>query len=116
MKRYTFALFAALWAGSLPADDSLSCHVGPIQLELGGTPWQVTSCDDDRSLVFATTKDNPAVPFFFFVYRDGEASHITGEGTGSKKHTDAAFAELEKMSETRFDELVQATKDADVSK
>src|SRR5688572_17325381 len=109
MKPFASALIGICFASVSLADDELSCHVGPIQLELGGAPWQVSSCDDGRSLVFAAMKDNPAMPFFFFIFRDDETSHITGEGTGSKEHSAAAFAELEKMSATRLDELVQAT-------
>ena len=116
MKQHAIALIGIFSASVSLADDELSCHIGPIQLELGGAPWQVSSCDDGRSLVFAAMKDNPAMPFFFFIFRDEETSQITGEGTGSREYSAAAFAELEKMSAARLDELVQATKDAVVSK
>lgn len=98
------------------AAESLTCDVGPIHVELGGGKWQVISCTDGRSLVFATMKGNPAMPFVFIVQRKEEESAISGEGNGSKEHSSAAFDELKKMTEAHFDELVRATKEADVKK
>jgi hypothetical protein len=54
-------------------------------------------------------KDNPAMPFVFFVQRNGETSKISGEGNGSKEYTSEAFEELKAMTEVRFNELVRAT-------
>ena len=112
MRPEALPLLGILLAGVSLADDSLNCFVGPIQLELGGAPWQVSSCEDGRSLVFAAMEDNPAMPFYFLVYRGDEVIHIIGEGQGSKEHSAAACAELEKMTAMRLDELVEATKDA----
>ena len=92
------------------AVEALECHIGPMQVSLGNTAWQLTSCNDGRSLVFATMQGNPAMPFVFFVQRNALPSKINGEGNGSKKYSAAAFEELKAMTETRFDELVQATK------
>jgi hypothetical protein len=94
------------------AADPLQCNVGPIIKSVGGTEWQVPSCNDGRSLVFATMKGNPAMPFVFIVHQDEEVARISGEGNGSKEHSAAAFKELKEMTAARFDELVQATKHA----
>jgi len=87
----------------------LECHIGPIQTKLGGGDWQVSSCSDNHSLVFVTIKGNPAMPFMFFVKRNGEVSKISGEGNGAKEYTSAAFEELKIMTEVHFDDLVKAT-------
>ena len=90
--------------------ESLSCSVGPIHTELATGKWQVTSCSDGQSLVFATMKNNPAMPFMFFIKRDGDKNKISGEGNGDKKHTSKAFEELKSMSQEQFNEFVEATK------
>ena len=92
--------------------EPLSCNVGPIHIELAANKWQVTSCSDGQSLVFATMKDNPAMPFMFFIKRDGDNTKISGQGNGSKQYTAKAFEELKSMTTTQLDELVQATKKA----
>lgn len=89
---------------------SLSCSVGPIHIEVAGEKWQVTSCSDEQSLVFATMKGNPAMPFMFFIKREGDKSKISGEGNGAKKYTSKAFEALKSMSQTQLNELVEATK------
>ena len=88
---------------------SLSCSVGPIHIELATGQWQVTSCSDGQSLVFATMKNNPAMPFMFFVQREGDKNKISGEGNGDKKYTSKAFEELKSMSQIQLNELVEAT-------
>ena len=90
--------------------EPLSCNVGPVHIELAATKWQVTSCNDGQSLVFATMKGNPAMPFMFFVKRDGDEAKISGEGNGSKEYTSKAFEELKSMRGRQFEDLVQATK------
>ena len=93
------------WATAEP----LRCDVGPITRILGGTQWQVTSCNDGYSLVFATVNGNPAMPFVFIVQRAEGTAKISGEGNGSKEHSAAAYEELASLTATQFDELVQAT-------
>ena len=92
------------------AAEELNCHVGPIHLEIGGGEWQVTSCDDSRSLVFATVAENPAMPFVFIVLRNGEKAHVSGEGSGSKEASSAAFERIKSMTEAQFDALVEVTR------
>ena len=92
------------------ASETVNCLIGPIQFELGGGEWQVTSCDDGRSLVFATVAGNPAMPFVFIVLRDGEKAQVNGEGNGSKEASSAAFEQIKSMTEAQFDALVEVTK------
>ena len=107
--RSSFVAILILAFGVSAAAEPLQCNVGLIITSLGGSKWQVTSCNDGRSLVFATMKGNPAMPFAFIVQRDEETAKISGEGNGSKEHSTVAFAELKEMTTAQFDELVQAT-------
>ena len=100
--------FLITW--SVAAEQELQCHIGPITFDLAGGNWQVTSCNDNHSLVFATMKGNPAMPSVFFIQRDGETSIIHGEGSGSKEASNYAFEELKKFTESNLDELVDRTK------
>ena len=111
--RFAGMLLIALVASV--AAQPMQCTIGPIVESLGGTQWQVSSCDDGRSLVFATMAGNPAMPFVFFVQRSEDPPRISGEGKGSKEHSAAAFDALQKMTATQFDKLVQATKDANAA-
>lgn len=116
MKKLSIAILLVLISRMSIAAEPLSCHVGPIHVDLGSAQWQVTSCSDGRSLVFATMKENPAMPFVFIVQRKGDKPQISGEGNGSKEYSSTAFEELKSMTESRFDELVQATKRASAEK
>ena len=92
------------------AADSLDCFVGPIEMQVGPGRWQVTSCSDGRSIVFATVAGNPAMPFVFIVMRGGQKSIVNGEGNGSKEASAAAFEQIKSMTETQFDAIVEVTK------
>ncbi len=107
--RVLLAGFLALPFTSTAAD-SLTCMTGPIQLLIGQGYWQVTSCSDDRSVVFATVASNPAMPFVFVVRRTDAGRLINGEGAGSKLASFAAFEEIKAMSDEKLDALVAATK------
>ncbi len=91
------------------AAEPMACNTGPVNTELGGTTWQLSSCSDGRSLVFATAEGNPAMPFVFVIQRGGGKTRIAGEGNGDKTYTAAAFEHLKTMSEDGFDELVIKT-------
>jgi len=110
MKSLITVILVVLITNASYAEGALECNVGPIQVSLGNTKWQLTSCSDNHSLVFATMQSNPGMPFVFFVQRNGHTSKISGEGNGSKEYSAAAFEELKVMTEIRFEELVQATK------
>ena len=47
-------LFASFYTHSAPP---MSCNIGPAHTELAAAKWQVTSCSDGQSLVFATMKE-----------------------------------------------------------
>ncbi|MCC5453401.1 hypothetical protein LMJ53_16925 [Rheinheimera sp. UJ51] len=110
MKIHLLLIFTLLASFSAYSAQPLSCNVGPIHTELAATKWQVTSCDDGQSLVFVTMKGNPAMPFMFFIKRDGDKTQISGEGNGSKEYSSKAFEELKSMTVNQLEDLVLATK------
>ena len=88
-----------------------NCALGPLQKTFGGSQWLVYGCDDKKSAVIVTSPTNPAAPFYFFVSRKDGTYHVSGEGLGDKKLTDAAFNELNSLGDTGMAALVaEATK------
>jgi hypothetical protein len=88
-----------------PDPNNLSCTVGPLTKTFGGTQWLVYGCDDGHSVVVITAPNNPAMPFYFFFLRGPNGTELHGEGTGDKKVTDAAFADLKELTDADVAEL-----------
>jgi hypothetical protein len=88
-----------------PDPNNLSCRIGPLTKAYGGTQWLVYGCDDGRSIVVITAPGNPAMPFYFFFLRGTKGMELHGEGTGDKKVTDAAFADLRKLTDADVADL-----------
>jgi hypothetical protein len=111
MKRAARILAALLIAtsgcGSLLAQQSnLKCFVGPVKKIYGNTPWLVYSCDDGQSVVIVTAPGSSAAPFYF-IFSGG---HLRGEGTGSKAATDAAYNDLQRLTDADIKALVTQTR------
>jgi hypothetical protein len=85
------------------------CATGPIEKTYGGTPWLVVSCSDGKSLVFVAKEGGPAAPFEFDLTFTGNDYDLAGHGKGDRKYTDAAYAELQKLTGKDVLELLQAT-------
>ena len=83
----------------------LNCKIGPVEKTYGTSKWLVYSCGDGLSLVFVSAPGSAAFPFYFFRMK-GE---LHGEGTGDKKATDAAFAEIKKLDDEDASALVHST-------
>jgi hypothetical protein len=118
MKLLTLAC-ALMWTAALtlhPADGQeakppqLKCDIGPVDKTYGKTQWLVYSCDDGRTLVIVTAPGNPALPFYFMFSPHEGGYQLSGEGTGSKATTDAAFNELQTLSERDIMTLIDQTK------
>jgi hypothetical protein len=108
-------LSTALWATALvlhPAasDDPLKCDTGPVAKTYGDTPWLVYSCDDNRTVVIVSAPGSPATPFYFTFHPQGNGYRLSGEGTGRKDVTDAAFGELQALSAQDIAALIERTK------
>jgi hypothetical protein len=89
---------------------TLDCDVGPLTKTYGSTPWLVYGCSDGKSVVFVTPSDSPAAPFYFMLYPKDGRYVVVGEGTGSKIHTDRAYAELTKLTAEDAAALIAAAK------
>ena len=88
----------------------LKCDFGPVHKTYGKTQWLVYSCDDGRTLVIVTAPGNPALPFYFMFSPHEGGYQLSGEGTGSKATTDAAFNELQALSAPDIMALIEQTK------
>ena len=89
---------------------TLDCDVGPLTKTYGSTPWLVYGCSDDKSVVFVTPSLSPAAPFYFMLFPKDGKYVVVGEGTGSKVHTDRAYAELTKLTAEDAAALIAAAK------
>jgi len=108
-----FVLVVVLWA-AIPqlvsaADAPLDCSIGPLEKNLGGTPWLLYSCTDHQTLVAITASGSPAMPFVFSFYKKDGSYQLHGEGTGRKDLTDAAYKELSVLHEAQIKALIQQT-------
>jgi hypothetical protein len=105
-----FAALAATPALALDAKAPESCATGPVERTYGGTPWLVASCSDGKSLVFVTKEASPAAPFEFDLTFTGSDYDLAGHGKGARKYTDAAYADLQKLTAKDVLALLAATK------
>ena len=107
----TAILFAPAVGFGQPAagDPRLSCYVGPIKKTFGGNDWLVYSCSDGRSLIIVSAVGNPAMPFVFALMANEEGFRLSGEGTGNKEVSQAAFDALRTLSPGDIAALVAQT-------
>ena len=103
------AVFWLLHASSASAQ-SLTCEVGPLHRAFGGNDWQIYSCGDGESLVFVSTPQSAAHPFYFLLAYESGAMRLIGEGTGSQVATKAAHDELVQLSDQDRRTLIEETK------
>jgi hypothetical protein len=89
-----------------PAPKKLSCMAGPIERRFGGVPWHVFGRDDQQSIVVVSTPQGLDGSFYFVVNSISGTTSVMGEGTGSVKVTDAANAELRKLSANDINGLI----------
>jgi hypothetical protein len=111
-RRLAIVLLAVLTATPALALDTKapeSCATGPIVKTYGGSKWLVASCSDGKSLVFVAQEGSAAAPFEFDLTYTGDGYDLTGKGSGDRKATDAAYAELQKLTGTSVRALVQET-------
>ena len=95
-----------------PPPQPVRCETGPITRTFGGTEWIVYSCEDEASLVVVSAEGSPASPFFFYLRPSTESYEVAGEGSGDKRTTDAAGAELSELGSAEIAALLAETKAA----
>ena len=103
MPRSLFLLLAVFVSSSAGAADTpLDCSIGQLDKTYGGTSWIVHGCSDGKSVIVVTAAGNPAGPFYFLLFPEGEVYRMVGEGTGDKKATQAAYDELSALLSAEF--------------
>ncbi len=107
---YTVVSLAVIGIGSFAfAGEPMKCEVGPVDKTIGTGDWFVYGCEDDKSLVFVTKKNNPAFPFFFMYAAVDGKYKLHGEGNGAKQYTKLAFEELKAYKWENFESLLLET-------
>ena len=91
-------------------DTELTCEVGPVDRQYGGSDFSIYSCDDDKSVVAVAKPRSRAFPFYFIVSPQGGEVRLYGEGDGDSKATRAAFKDLNEFKPADVAALVAATK------
>lgn len=105
-----FAICAAFQVAAAAVDaevkPKLNCDRGGDIRRYGGTEWMVYGCSDSKTLVFVTAQGNPATPFYFILIPQDGSYQLYGEGTGEKRLTDAAYAEIRALTLTQIAALL----------
>ena len=91
-------------------DLELTCEVGPLEREYGGSAFSLYSCDDGKSLVAVAKPGSKAFPFYFIVSPHGDEVRLYGEGDGDSDASQAAFYDLNQFHPADVAALVRATK------
>ena len=100
----------AFAAPALADSNDQDCKIGPISKTYGGSPWLVYGCNDGHSVIVITAPGSPASPFLFAFHWEADGYHLSGVGTGNKKLTDAAFADLKVLSGADIEALFAAAR------
>ncbi|WP_223669077.1 hypothetical protein [Kangiella shandongensis] len=95
---------------SATENSGMGCYTGPVKKVYGDANWLVYSCSDNKSLVVVSDTGNPAMPFYFSFQKIDGAYRLTGEGSGDKSTTKAAFNELKSLSGDDIQKLLAETK------
>lgn len=93
-------------AQAASAAPTMKCVTGPVTKQYGKTPWLVYGCDDGKSVLIVSAPANKAVRFRFTFVADDDGYALHGEGQGDKKVTDAAYQDLNSLSESDVAALV----------
>ena len=91
-------------------DVELTCEVGPVDRQYGGSAFQVFSCDDGKSVVAVAKPGSKVYPFYFIVSPQGGEVRLYGEGDGDSEASHEAFYDLNQFKPADVAALVAATK------
>ena len=110
------SVMSVTFNSSILADEEkkiiVNCETGPLTKEYGKTSWLVYSCDNKTSMLIISAIDNPAMPFYFTLHETKDGYQLSGEGTGKKETTAAAYDDLKKLSKSEILDLIKKTKTA----
>ena len=105
-----FSSTVVLPGGEGGKDLELTCEVGPIDRDYGGSTFEVYSCDDGKSVVASAKRGSKAYPFYFIVSPANGEVRLYGQGDGDSEASQAAFNDLNETTPAQVGELVAATK------
>jgi hypothetical protein len=88
----------------------LNCMDGPAEDAFGGTEWYIYACDDGQSVIVMSERQNPAFPFYLILYPKDGVYRLFGEGGGRRSASDAAYADLQRLSPAQIAELYSMAK------
>jgi len=88
----------------------MTCETGPANRMFGETMWTVFSCSDNASLLLVAPNGSAAFPYYFLLAPHDTGYHISGEGTGDQKVSQAALNDLRALTRQEIEELLAATK------
>jgi len=92
--------------------EPLQCEIGPVNKVFGFELWTVYACSDNESIVAVTASQNPASPFVFFIGRQEDGSlGVSGEGTGDKEASKAAYEDLIKLQKIDIEKIIIEAKE-----
>lgn len=103
-------LFSEQVSRAAGSPSGLNCKAGPVKKTFGKTQWLVYGCDDKHTLIVVAAPGNRAFPFYFVLSPAKGGYHLTGEGTGDKAETDAAYRDLSTLSDRDIAALLAGTK------
>lgn len=96
-----------VFSGSASATEpKMKCEIGPVPKQFGKSSWLVYGCEDSKSVRIVSAPSNKAVRFHFSFIADEDGYSLHGEGQGDRRVTDAAYQELNAMSESGVAALV----------
>jgi hypothetical protein len=81
--------------------------VASVAKTFGDTQWNALGCKDGKTLLVIAAQGNPGFPFYFTVFQRNGVYHVTGEGTGSKQVTDAAYEALSELSDAQIQTIIK---------
>jgi hypothetical protein len=104
------ALVLALGCVAMPASgkDAMDCSIGSVEKTFGGSQWLVHGCSDGRSVVLVSAPGNPAMPFYFFLFPEGDGYRLYGEGNGDRSATKPAYEALSAALSAEFVDALHA--------
>ena len=91
-------------------DLELSCEVGPVDRDYGGSAFSLYSCDDGKSLIAVAKPGSKAFPYLFILSPSGERVRLYGEGNGDSDAGRAAFSDLNEIGPAEVAGLVAETR------
>lgn len=83
----------------------LDCNEGGVTRRYGGSDWVAHSCSDGKTVVLVAATGSKAAPFMFVLLPHDGAYDVSGDGTGDKGLTDAAYADLRKLGPAQIGKL-----------